>query len=345
LTPSRPTLAEVAQHAGVSVASASRALSGASASPAMVARVRKAADELGYAIDVTARSLKVGRTEQLAFAVADLGNPVYVAMMRAIEGVVRSAGFRLVVSSTGSTPDDEVEAIRGLKRGYADGLIVSPLRITDEVVAELRNARVPIVVVGTLPAGVLLDNVRANSSRGVGLAVAHLAEGGRQAIGFLNGPVDTVPGHARERGFHRAMTTLRRKVSGPQTVMASDFTHDAGEKAANALLTHFEPDAIVCANDLLAIGALRALRSRGLRVPEDVAVVGVDDTELAELATPTLTSVSLGSEERGRIAATMLLDRLRDPDRPATRTTVQPRLVLRASSEPVRPARHRRQPR
>jgi LacI family transcriptional regulator len=141
------------------------------------------------------------------------------------------------------------------------------------------------------------------------------------------------------------MTSLRRKVFGPQTIMASDFTHDAGEKAANALLTHFEPDAIVCANDLLAIGALRALRSRGLRVPEDVAVVGVDDTELAELATPTLTSVSLGSEERGRIAATMLLDRLRDPDRPATRSTVQPRLVLRASSEPVRAARHRRQAR
>ena len=324
------------------MASASRALSGASASPAMVARVRKAADELGYAIDATARSLKVGRTEQLAFAVADLGNPVYVAMMRAIEGVVRSAGYRLVVSSTGSTPDDEVESIRGLNRGYADGMIVSPLRITDQVVAELRNARVPIVVVGTLPAGAQIDNVRANSTRGVGLAVDHLAEGGRRAIGFVNGPVDTVPGRARERGFHRAMTALHRKVAGPQTVMASDFTHDAGEKAANALLTHFEPDAIVCANDLLAIGALRALRSRGLRVPEDVAVVGVDDTELAELATPTLTSVSLGSEERGRIAATMLLDRLRDPNRSAARATVQPRLVLRASSEPVRPRRNKR---
>ncbi|HEY3714774.1 MAG TPA: LacI family DNA-binding transcriptional regulator [Jatrophihabitantaceae bacterium] len=339
LPPDRPTLTEVAIHAGVSIASASRALTGGSASPAMVARVRTAADELGYVVDATARSLKVGRTEQLAFAVADLGNPVYVAMMRAIEGVVSAAGFRLVVSSTGSSPDDEIEIIRGLNRGYADGLIVSPLRITDEVVAELRQARVPIVVIGTLPNGVDLDNVRANSSRGVGLAVAHLAESGRRAIGFLNGPVDTVPGRARERGFHQALRTLRRKVATAQSVTAADFTHDAGEKAASTLLTHYEPDAIVCANDLLAVGAMRVLRARGLKVPEDVAVVGMDDTDLAELAVPGLTSVSLGSEERGRIAATMLLDRLGDPHRPASRVTVQPKLVLRASSAPRRPAR------
>ncbi|HEY7049537.1 MAG TPA: LacI family DNA-binding transcriptional regulator [Jatrophihabitantaceae bacterium] len=339
MPPSRPTLTEVARHAGVSVASASRALSGGSASPATVARVQKAAAQLGYVVDATARSLKVGRTEQLAFAVADLGNPVYVAMMRAIEGVVSAAGFRLVVSSTGASPDDEIGLIRGLNQGYADGLIVSPIRMTDHVVAELRQSRVPIVVVGSLPAGVDLDNVRTNSTRGVGLAVAHLAESGRRAVALLNGPTDTVPGRARERGFLQAMRALGRKVATAQSVTATDFTHDAGEKAASTLLTHYEPDAIVCANDLLAIGAMRVLRSRGLNVPEDVAVVGMDDTDLAELAVPGLTSVSLGSEERGRIAATMLLDRLGDRTRAASRVTVQPKLVLRASSAPKRPVR------
>ncbi len=339
MTPIRPTLAEVAKRAGVSVASASRALNGGSASPAVAARVRRAADELGYAIDATARSLKMGRTEQLAFAVADLGNPVYVAMMRAIEGVVSAAGFRLVVSSTGSKPADEIDVLRGLNRGYVDGLILVPLRITDEVIDEIGRVRFPVVVIGTLPAGVEIDNVRANSPRGVGLAVAHLAEGYRHAIGFVNGPVDTVPGRNRARGFHRAMTKLGREVSARQTIAASDFTHDAGEKAAGALLTHYRPDAIVCANDLLAIGALRALRAQGLRVPEDVAVVGMDDTELAEFATPGLTSVSLGSEERGRLAATMLLDRLGDPHRRASRVTVQPELVLRESSAPRRRSR------
>jgi LacI family transcriptional regulator len=309
-------------------------LSGASASPRTVEAVRRAAAELGYVPDAAARSLKVRRTEQLALAVADLGNPVYVAMMRAIEGVVRAAGYRLVVSATGADPQMEAEVIRGINRGYADGLIVSPIRITDDVVAEIQRARVPVVVIGTLPANCGLDNVRTNSARGVGLAVAHLVDGGRRRIAFVNGPEDTVPGAARAKGFARAMRTAGLAVRGGQTVNAADFTHDAGDKATAALLQGYAPDAVVCANDLLAIGALRALRRAGLHVPEDVAVVGIDNTELAELATPALTSVSLGSEDRGRIAATMLLDRLAQGDRPAQRASVSPRLVVRASSDP-----------
>ncbi len=330
-----PTLVQVAAAAGVSVASASRALSGASASPRMVEAVRRAAAELGYLPDAAARSLKVRRTEQLAFAVADLGNPVYVAMMRAIEGVVRAAGYRLVVSATGADPEVEIEVIRGINRGYADGLIVSPIRITDEVITEIERARVPVVVIGTLPRRAEIDNVRTNSARGVGHAVTHLIDGGRTAIGFVNGPADTVPGAARAKGFRRAMDAAGIAVAAEQAVEAADFTHDAGDKSTAALLEHFRPDALICANDLLAIGAMRALRRAGLRVPRDVAVVGIDDTELAELATPPLTSVSLGSEERGRIAATMLLDRLADRDRPTQRASVAPKLVVRSSSDPA----------
>lgn len=302
----------------------------------MVERVNDAADALGYVVDARARSLKLGRTEQLALSVEDLGNPVYVSMMRAIESVVRAAGFRLLVSSTGSDPHDEIDIIRGLHHGYADGLILSPLRITDEVLAELATMRVPVVIIGGLPAGVQIDNVRANSPRGVRLAVDHLIATRRKAIGFVNGPVDTVPGSARSGGFLRAMKSAGLGVSAAQMASGSDFTYEAGEKAANALLDKFKPDALVCANDLIALGAVRALQARGLDVPNDVAVVGMDDTDLAQLVTPALTSVSLGSEERGRIAATMLLDRLSDPALPAQRSTVQPRLVERTSTAPRR---------
>jgi LacI family transcriptional regulator len=302
----------------------------------MVEAVRRAAEELGYLPDAAARSLKVRRTEQLAFAVADLGNPVYVAMMRAIESVVRAAGYRLVVSATNADPEAEIDVIRGINRGYADGLIVSPIRITDEVVGEIQRARVPVVVIGSLPKSAEVDNVRTNSARGVGHAVAHLVEGGRRAIGFVNGPEDTVPGSARAKGFRRAMAAAGMSIGGHQTINAADFTHDAGDKATAALLEHYRPDALICANDLLAIGAMRALRTAGVRIPDEVAVVGIDDTELAELATPALTSVSLGSEDRGRIAATMLLDRLADRERPTQRASVQPKLVVRASSDPVK---------
>lgn len=328
---SRPTLVQVAEHAGVSVASASRALNGASASLEMVERVEAAAAQLGYVADVMARSLKVGRTEQLALSVADLGNPVYVTMMRAVETVVRGAGYRLVLSSTGSDAEEEIQILRNLNRGYADGLMMSPLRITPGLITELSASRLPLVVVGTLPAGVKVDNVRANSPRGIGLAVDHLVETGRRRIAFLNGPLDTVPGARRARGFARACRAAGLPDTQPR-VLAEDFTHDAGQRAAEELLDGPLPDALLCANDLLAVGAMRTLLRRGVRVPEQVAVVGMDDTDLARQCTPSLTSVSLGSAERGRLAATLLLDRLADPDKPPRRVTVQPRLSIRESS-------------
>ena len=339
MTSEHPTLVQVAAAAGVSVASASRVLSGGSASARMVEAVQRAVAELGYVPDAAARSLKVRRTEQLAFAVADLGNPVYVAMMRAIESVVRQAGYRLVLSATGGDADVEVDVLRGINRGYADGLIVSPIRITDAVLDEIRRARVPVVVIGTLPKNVEIDNVRTNSARGVGQAVAHLVAGGRRRIAFVNGPEDTVPGAARALGFRRAVAASG--VCEHVAVHATDFTHDAGEKATTDLLERFAPDAVLCGNDLLAIGAMRALRAADLRIPDDVAVVGIDDTELAELATPALTSVSLGSEQRGRIAASMLIDRLAEPGRPTQRASVSAQLIVRASSAPL-PSRARR---
>jgi LacI family transcriptional regulator len=328
----RPTLAQVAEHAGVSVASASRALNGASASEEMVARVEAAAAQLGYVADVMARSLKVRRTEQLELSVADLGNPVYVAMMRAVETVVRGAGYRLVLSSTGSDPAEEIQVVRNLGRGHADGLVISPLRITPALLEELAGARLPVVVVGTLPAGTPIDNVRANSPRGVRLAVDHLAATGRRRIAFVNGPLDTVPGARRAQGFTRAMKATG--LTPAAGVVAADFTHDAGQRAAEQLLAGALPDALLCANDLLAVGALRTLLRSGVRVPQDVAVVGMDDTDLARQCTPSLTSVSLGSAERGRLAATLLLERLADAGRPVRRVTVPPRLSVRESSAP-----------
>lgn len=337
----RPTVAQVADRAGVSVASVSRVLNGLSASPSMASRVRVAVDELGYVPHGMAKSLKAQRTEQLAFVVADVGNPVYISMMRAVEAVVSSAGYRLFVSSTGSDPKEEMGIVRSLSHGYADGLIVSPLRITADLVQTLVACPVPMVVVGTLPPGVALDNVRADSPRGVGLALRHLADTGRRRIGFVNGPADTVPGSARARGYDRAVRRLDLATDADLRVAAADFTFAAGRDATHELLDRTRPDAVLAANDLLAVGALSALRERGLRVPDDVAVVGMDDTELAAMATPALTSVGLGSAKRGQLAADLLLDRISNPGRTTQSVRVGPTLVVRESSAAA-PRRGRR---
>lgn len=329
----RVTLNQVAQRAGVSLASASRALNGESASQQTIDRVRAAALELSYIPDARAQSLKTGSTRQLTFAVADVGNQVYVQMMRAVEDAVRDLGYRVLIASTRSAVEAEIDLLRGLRRGYADGLIISPLRVTDDFLAELRQVPVPVVVIGGLPKGLPADNVRANSAAGVALAIDHLRETGRARIGFINGPRDTTPGSNRRRGFLAAMKKAELPVVEDRTAEATDFTFEAGASAAAALFTRTtDLDAVVAANDLLAVGTLHAAHDAGLSVPDDLAIVGMDDSPLASQVHPTLTSVCLGSEERGRRAAELLLERLEDPDLEPRRVVVQPQLVIRDST-------------
>ncbi|HZX08516.1 LacI family DNA-binding transcriptional regulator [Kribbella sp.] len=327
---SRPTIAGVARAAGVSVASVSRVLNGLPATEEMTERVRRAVAELGYVPDARARSLKVGRTFQLTLAVADVGNPVYVTMMRAVEEVVSAAGYRLVVTTTGPEVVDEVALVQGMARGYADGLLISPIRVDEDLVKAIRACEVPVVVAGSVPSRAGVDTVRANSPKGMLLAVDHLVSRGRTRIAFLNGPADTVPGAARAKGFAEALKA--HDLEPAALAEASDFTFAASRIAAPELLKNSGFDAVVCANDLLAVGLMHQLAAAGLDVPDDVAVVGMDDSELAEQSFPPLTSVNLGSAERGRRAAELLLARIEDNERTPRRIVVQPSLSIRRST-------------
>ena len=329
----RPTVARVARHAGVSIASVSRVLNGFPARPATREAVERAVAELGYRPNAFARGLKVRRSQQLALAVADVGNPVYVEMMRAIEDEARVRGYGLLVSSTGGRTDDTLALLDSLENGYADGLVLSPVRVDDALLAALGRVTYPVVVIGTVPKEVRVDNVRANSAGGVRMALEHLHDNGCRRIAFVNGPSDTVPGTARRRAFERTARSLGLDPDESLRIEAGDFTLAEGRKAAETLLARTVPDAVLGSNDLLAIATMQVLAEHGLRVPGDVAVVGMDDTELAEVTTPSLTSIDLGALERGRTAARLLLERLDDRDREVRRVTVQPRMTVRRSSQ------------
>ncbi|GAA2288152.1 LacI family transcriptional regulator [Streptomyces kunmingensis] len=327
----QPTIVSIAERAGVSIASVSRVLNGLGARRDTVERVERAAAELGYVPNAVARSLKDGRTRQLTFAMPDIGNPVYVAMVRAIQSVAKAAGYRLLLHSTDAVVDDELAVLRSLGDRTSDGLIICPIRITDAHIEALRAAAGPVVVIGSLPDEVPVDSVRADSVAGASLAVHHLYETGRRRIAFVNGPADTVPGRNRHEGYRAALADCGLTYD-PSLVVHTDFGIESGAEAAEALL-HRSPDAVFCANDQLALGAARALHARALRIPEDVAVAGMDDSALAQAGWPPLTSVDLGSTERGRRAAELLLERLGAPDSPTPHTTTAPpRLVVRAST-------------
>lgn len=332
----RPTIETIAARAGVSIASVSRVLNGQGGRPETVEKVTTAAEALGYVPNAVARSLQARRTEQLTFAMPDIGNPVYVAMVRAIQREARTAGYRVLLHSTEEDVEEELAALRGLARRYADGMILCPLRITPRLVEALESVTAPVVVIGGAPPDeVPVDHVRADSVAGSEMAVRHLAAQGCRRIGFVNGPRDTMPGRSRAEGYRRGLRSCGLPVDD-DLIEVGDFRTAAGADAAARLLRRApDLDGLFCANDLIALGALRSLRAAGRSVPGDVAVAGMDDTDLAGAAWPPLTSVDLGSSERGRIAARLLLDRLNAeggaPERPR-RELVAPRLCVRASS-------------
>jgi LacI family transcriptional regulator len=330
----RPTVVEVADRAGVSIASVSRVLNGIPARKDTEARVRAAVADLGYVPDATGRALKLGSALQVAFAVDDVGNPVYTEMMQGVEDGMSGSGSRLLVSSTGHDPQDLLALVQSLSRGYADGLIISPLQRTPQLVEALVDAPVPVVVIGDLGSGVPLDGVRTDSRRGVVMAHQHLVETGRRRIAFVNGPADTAPGRARLEGFRQASAAAG---SAGAAIEARGFTVSAGEEAwsqIEQLGTRARPDAVLAANDLLALGVMRGALSAGRRVPRQLAVVGIDDIQFARIFSPSLTSVSLQARERGRLAAQLLLERMATPGAPPRTVLVEPRLVIRESSAP-----------
>jgi DNA-binding LacI/PurR family transcriptional regulator len=331
-----PTVETIAARAGVSIASVSRVLNGHGARPDTVERVERAAADLGYVPNEVARSLKGGRTRQLTFAMPDVGNPAYVSMVRQIQAVTKPLGYRLLLHSTDAVAEDELDVVRSLANRTSDGLILCPIRVTDAHLEVLARAARPVVVIGSLPGTAAVDSVRADSVSGTVLAIRHLMERGRRRIAFVNGPADTVPGRNRSLGYATALRAAG-VVPDPALTVTTEFGIESGARAAHRLLdAHPGIDSVFCANDQLALGAAHAAHDRGLRIPEDLAVVGMDDSELSRAGHPALTSVDLGSAERGRIAAGMLVARLDGADHPVRCETVAPRLVVRESTTGAR---------
>jgi LacI family transcriptional regulator len=327
-----PTITTVARLANVSVASASRVMNGIRTSAATLERVTEAAEAVGYVPNAAARTLRSRRTGQIAFAMPDVGNPVYTTMIGSIQDVAQARGWRLMLHSTGADTKDELAMIRDLKHRFVDGLILASLDLTEAHADELRRAAAPVILIGRPTTGTAVDTVRANSRKGASEAVRHLHAAKRRRIAFLNGPQHTAPGSSRRLGYFDGLRSCSLARDDGLIEVAADFMIEPGRRATERLLARERPDAILCANDLLAIGALAALRDAGLEVPRDVALVGMDNTPLSEVTWPTLTTVDLGSSERARIAAEMLLERIEDPARERRVVGVEPRLVVRASS-------------
>ncbi len=329
---SKATIGLVAQRAGVSVASVSRVINGALARPDTVKRVREAIEELSYQPNSAARALKVRESEQICLSFADVGNPAYLSLTRGISRVLRDSKYRLILSTSVSNESEIERHLLGLGSGYADGLIISPIVTNEKIIKLLQGLKVPTVLIGTLPSGVELDNVSIDSARGIELAIAHLRDTGRKKIAFINGPISTIPGKRRYQGFIEAMNKYKFKFNNDSIYFLSDFTSQAAIEGLKSTEKLRAFDAILCANDLIAAGVMRLLLNEHVEVGPEIAVIGMDNTELGQIMYPSLTSIDLRAEQRGENAATLLLERMSNPNLSPKKVESQPTIVIRDSS-------------
>ena len=339
--PSRAaTLQSVADAAGVHRSTAARALNTATShliSAEVVARVRDEARRLGYRRDVLAASLRTGRSRLVGVVLPDLANPVFAPILGGIEGELAQRGYSALVAHAPVDQERQIVIVEQLTARRVDGLILATAHRDDPVVAACLDAGTPVVLVNRAEDATRAPTVVSDDAGGMRLAVRHLVGLGHTRIGHLAGPADLSTGIMRRRGFEAAMREAGLDPS--QVAVAGAYSREAGEAAAAELLGQGPLDAIVAANDLLALGAYQALAARGLACPADVSIVGHNDMPLVDLVAPPLTTVRIDHLAMGEEAARLVVASIeKGLEEPLIRIT-EPRLIVRAS--PAAPQRSR----
>jgi DNA-binding LacI/PurR family transcriptional regulator len=308
-------LRDVAERAGVSIRTVSNVVNGyATVSRQKRERVEAAVSELGYRPNVIARSLKHGRSGLIALMVPELDVAYFAELARAVVTTAREYGYTVVVDQTDGEPDRERELImRDGSANLFDGVILSPLAMSQTDLAE-RDATSPLVLLGERIVDSGYDHVAIDNVAAAQLATNHLIELGRTRIAAIGDqPYETgETAQLRTRGYEQAHQQHGREVDRSLVVPTRQFHFADGTEAMEQLLKRpgGPPDAVFCYNDLLALGAIRVLLAAGLRVPEDVAVVGFDDIEAGRYNTPSLTTVAPDKRAIARLAVERLVARL-----------------------------------
>ncbi len=328
----RPTIADVAREAGVSRQTVSRALNNkGEISSDTLHRVREVIERLDYRPSSIARGLATHRTLTIGLVVPDIANPFFADIGRGADDAAHAAGYSLLLCNTVEDPGREAALLRLLEQRDVDGVVLCSSRLPEDELADLVNHHAAAVLVNRILPG--HSSVCVDDSWGAGVMVRHLLAGGRRTIGCLAGPSISYSGRERARGYAEAMTAAGRDSAPALTVRCPSLDLEGGRRAALSLL--FERpnvDAIVCHNDLVALGALRACAELGRRVPQDVAVAGADDIMLAALVTPSLTTLRIDRLALGAIASQMLLNQLGGTLDGCINQLLRPELVVRESA-------------
>jgi len=323
----RATMADVARLAGVTPGTVSRALAGSTlVTPETRAKVTAAVQATGYVVNQAARSLRENRSRQILVALPNIANPFFAQVVAAVEQVAQEAGYAVLISNTGNTAVGERRVAQILLKGAVDGLIVHTGRLPADLAGIPDIARRVVAVAAPLP-GSEITSVVIDECAAAREAASYLIGLGHRTIAHIGGP-PSVNSEARRRGYCDALVSAGMLVD-EALIGSGNNTIASGQEAARIILSRQpRPTAVFCANDEMAIGTTIVAKEMGLRVPDDVSIVGFDDVDIAAYYDPPLTTVRLPRDEIGRTGMKELLALLDGKRKRTGRRIVLPHLLV-----------------
>ena len=328
----KATLEDVAREAGVSICTVSRVIHNKGyISENTRKRVKEAIRKLNYRQDMIARSLKTNSTDTIGFIVTDLSNPFFSVMSKGIDRIISKKEYSLLVCNTDSNPSKEMKYLDLLLQKRVDGIILASCGGTEEKIKEVVDEGTPIVLVDNYIEGFSLDSVTVDNFMGAYKLTSHLLQLGHIRIGLISGPLSESSARERLDGYKSALTDHGIDFDS-KLVTVGDFRLKSGYRNTLELLSIIpSPTAIFATNNFMALGALSALKQKGLRVPSDLALVGFDMVEIASVVSPSITTMAYSPGRIGILAARLLLEKIEGGGGKTQNLLLKPRLLIRES--------------
>lgn len=329
-----PTIKQIADATGVHPSTVSRALDPKKrhlVAEDVARRIASQAEALGYQPNRLAASLRLGRSNLIGVLLPDIANPVFAPILGGITEALSAEGYAGIVADAGNASSQQISFAQALLRQRIDGLILATVSQDDELVGFCIRAGLPVVLVNRSEARDRVSSVVSNDDMGMRIAVDHLVGLGHRRIAHVAGPLSTSTGLLRRDGFERAIS--HHALHGAVREAAS-YAREAGAlAAAHVFNASHDTTALVAANDLLALGVLDTLKRLRLRCPDDVSLVGHNDMPLLDVVSPPLTTVRIEHREMGRLAARMLVEKIKSGSDEIRHVVLEPELVVRDSTK------------
>lgn len=334
---------DIAKLAGVSTATVSHVINNTRyVSEETRQKVLSAIEGSGYTPNAHARNLASKNSHTFGLILSDISNPFFPDLVKSIQKRAGELGYDIIMAHTDYDPDRTVASVRRMLAQRVSGVAVMTSEMDGALVGRLAASEIAVVFLDVGQVGEFVSNIVVDYEKGIRAGVEHLLELGHRRIVYISGPLRLKSAQRRHLAFNKTM----KKYESELFIFEGDFRATGGQQAVTVMLQQkHRPTAIVAANDLMAIGAMRELRKAGLRVPEDVSVVGFDDILFAELTDPPLTTINLPRSDIGRSAVEALLHTVRNEDNQGREYRITPRLIVRESTGAVsasQPARKSR---